>query len=49
MAKTNKHNHKPVIDPKNAGLPSTKSGHKSGNDRARVDPQPKPAPNPKKP
>jgi len=42
----NKDDHKPVIDPKGAGGPSTKEGHESGKDRAVV--QPTPLPSPKK-
>ena len=36
MAKTNKQGHKPVVDPKKSGFPST-TGKPSGNDRAKVD------------
>ena len=39
----NKDDHKPVIDPKKAGGPSTKDGQKSGDDRAVVKPTPAPA------
>jgi hypothetical protein len=36
----NKNDHKPVSDLKKAGGPSTKEGHKSGVDRAKVIPPP---------
>jgi hypothetical protein len=38
MAKTNKNHHKPVVDSKKAGFPSTKPGQPSGKDRAVVIP-----------
>ena len=37
MAKTNKQGHKTVMDPKNAGFPST-TGKPSGTDRAIIRP-----------
>jgi hypothetical protein len=46
--KTNLHGHKPVIDPKKSGFPST-TGEKSGADRAVVRPPQKPKDNKKRP
>jgi hypothetical protein len=40
----NKNDHKPVSDPNSAGGPSTKEGHKSGDERSNVIPTPVPAP-----